>query len=370
MNLSAEVLVGDNRKRLQELPDASVQTVVTSPPYFGLRDYGTKTWIGGDDDCEHIKDANKTKKFGNQEFNKNRPSREATKLPGYYFESECGLCGAVQEDHQIGLEQTPQAFVEELCKVFDEIWRVLKDDGTLWVNLGDSYAQSGQGGGGSYGDERPGWTKSPRKAPEGLKPKDLIGIPWRFAFAMQDRGWYLRSDIIWHKPNPMPESVTDRPTKSHEYIFLLTKNPRYYYNHEAIREPVSESTVGRLQQDIANQAGSERANGGKKENGNLKAVGDIELGRNKRSVWSVGSSRYKEAHFATYPPELITPCILAGTKEGDLVLDPFSGSGTTGEVALQHGRHYIGLELNPDYTELSRKRLTDAVGMFGDVTIR
>ena len=322
MNLSAEVLVGDNRKRLQELPDASVQTVVTSPPYFGLRDYG--------------------------------------------------------HDDQIGLEQTPQAFVEELCRVFDEIWRVLKDDGTLWVNLGDSYAafrdskatpdtlRSGEGTAvGQAANRNPANLRA-----AGLKHKDLIGIPWRFALAMQDRGWYLRSDIIWHKPNPMPESVTDRPTKSHEYIFLLTKNLRYYYDYQAIREPVSESTVGRLQQDIANQAGSERANGGKKENGNLKAVGDIELGRNKRSVWSVGTSRYKEAHFATYPPELITPCILAGTKEGDLVLDPFSGSGTTGEVALQHGRNYIGLELNPDYAELSRKRLTEAVGMFGDVTIR
>ena len=322
MNLSAEVLVGDNRKRLQELPDKSVQTVVTSPPYFGLRDYG--------------------------------------------------------HDDQIGLEQTPQAFVEELCKVFDAIWRVLKDDGTLWVNLGDSYAafrdskatpdtlRSGEGTAvGQAANRNPANLRA-----AGLKHKDLIGIPWRFAFAMQDRGWYLRSDIIWHKPNPMPESVTDRPTKSHEYIFLLTKNPRYYYDYQAIREPLSESTVGRLQQDIANQAGSERANGGKKENGNLKAVGDIELGRNKRSVWSVATSRYKEAHFATYPSELITPCILAGTKEGDTVLDPFSGSGTTGEVALQHGRHYIGLELNAEYAELSRKRLSEAVGMFGDVTIR
>ena len=367
MNLSAEVLVGDNRKRLQELPDASVQTVVTSPPYFGLRDYGTKTWIGGDDNCEHIKDANKTKKFGNEEFNKNRPSREATKLPGYYFESECGLCGAVQEDQQIGLEQTPHAFVEELCKVFDEIWRVLKDDGTVWVNLGDSYAQSGQGGGGSYGDERPGWTQSPRKAPEGLKPKDLIGIPWRFAFAMQDRGWYLRQDIIWAKPNPMPESVTDRCTKSHEYIFLMTKKPRYYFDNEPIREPVKESNAGFVQVRARTAQG---ALGGENQH-NMERLDYSEIkGANKRSVWTVNTKPYKEAHFATYPPELITPCILAGTKEGDLVLDPFSGSGTTGEVALQHGRNYIGLELNPEYAELSRKRLSEAVGMFGDVTIR
>ena len=310
MNLSAEVLVGDNRKRLKELPDASVQTVVTSPPYFGLRDYG--------------------------------------------------------HDDQIGLEQTPQAFVEELCKVFDEVWRVLKDDGTLWVNLGDSYAQSGQGGGGSYADERPGWTKSPRKAPEGLKPKDLIGIPWRFAFAMQDKGWYLRSDIIWHKPNPMPESVTDRPTKSHEYIFLLTKNPRYYYDHEAIKEDAIWSEEKRAGLGRLNYSGKRQ---GAEGTGQEAFVAIVDK-RNKRSVWTVNTKPYKEAHFATYPPELITPCILAGTKEGDTVLDPFSGSGTTGEVALQHGRNYIGLELNAEYAELSRKRLSEAVGMFGNVTIR
>lgn len=364
MNLTAEVIVGDNRQMLKTLPDCSVQTVVTSPPYFGLRDYGTKTWVGGDESCEHIKDPNKTKKFGNEEFNKNRPSREATKLPGYYFESECGHCGAVQEDYQIGLEQTPQAFVEELCKVFDEIWRVLKDDGTVWVNLGDSYAQSGQGGGGSYADERPGWTKLPRKAPEGLKPKDLIGIPWRFAFAMQERGWYLRSDIIWHKPNPMPESVTDRPTKSHEYIFLLTKSPKYFYDHEAIKEEAVTELAERNREsyDVGFPGGARFSAGTRVYGADGK--------RNKRDVWSVNVKPYKEAHFATYPPELIEPCILAGSQEGDIVLDPFSGSGTTGEVALQHGRHYIGLELNPEYAKLSEKRLTDAVGMFGDVVIR
>lgn len=366
MNLSATVLVGDNRETLKTLPDKSVQTVVTSPPYFGLRDYGTKTWVGGDESCEHIKDSHKTKKFGNPEFNKNRPSREATKLPGYYFELECGHCGAVQEDYQIGLENTPQAFVEELCKVFDEVWRVLKDDGTIWVNLGDSYAQSGQGGGGSYETERPGWTKRGRKAPEGLKPKDLIGIPWRFAFAMQDRGWYLRSDIIWHKPNPMPESVTDRPTKSHEYIFLLTKNPKYYYDHEAIKEDSIwandlRAGAGRLAYDGKRQ--------GEKGTGQESFV-TITDKRNKRSVWTVNTKPYKDAHFATYPPELITPCILAGSKEGDLVLDPFSGSGTTGEVALKNGRNYIGLELSPDYASISEKRLSDAVGMFGCVVIQ
>ena len=316
MNLTAEVLVGDNRKRLQELPDKSIQTVVTSPPYFGLRDYG--------------------------------------------------------HDDQIGLEQTPQAFVEELCKVFDEIWRVLKDDGTVWVNLGDSYAafrdskatpdtlRTGDGTAvGQAANRNPANLRA-----AGLKHKDLIGIPWRFALAMQDRGWYLRSDIIWHKPNPMPESVTDRPTKSHEYIFLLTKSPKYYYDHEAIKEE------GVIPAGTLAAKGSAERSSIDKVNSRPPEYKLYDGMRNKRSVWTVNTKPYKEAHFATYPPDLIEPCILAGSKEGDIVLDPFSGSGTTGEVALQHGRHYIGLELNPEYAELSRKRLTDAVGMFGDVTIR
>lgn len=320
MNLEAKVIVGDNRETLKALLDQSVQTVVTSPPYFGLRDYG--------------------------------------------------------ETEQIGLESTPKEFIEQLSLVFDEVWRVLKDDGTLWVNLGDSYAGSGKGSPGNFGKHAPSGEarhlehKHSGIVPEGLKPKDLIGIPWKFAFAMQDRGWYLRQDIIWAKPNPMPESVTDRCTKSHEYIFLLTKSPRYYYDNESIKEPVSEATIQRLNQNTENQVGSDRAHAGIKSNGNLKAVGEIESGRNKRDVWNVAVKSYKEAHFATYPPELITPCILAGSKEGDTVLDPFSGSGTTGEVALQHGRNYIGLELNPDYAKLSEKRLTQAVGMFGQVSVQ
>ena len=374
MNLSAQVIVGDNRETLKGLADKSVQTVVTSPPYFGLRDYGTKTWVGGDESCEHIKDSHKTKKFGNPEFNKNRPSREATKLPGYYFELECGHCGALQEDYQIGLENTPQAFVEELCKVFDEVWRVLKDDGTLWVNLGDSYS--------SFRDSKAvpdslrngdgtAVSKAANRNPEmlrasGLKHKDLIGIPWRFAFAMQERGWYLRQDIIWAKPNPMPESVTDRCTKSHEYIFLMTKSAKYFYDNEAIKEDSiwasdPRAGQGRLEYDGKRQG---------QEGTGQEAFVTITDKKNKRDVWNVAVKSYKEAHFATYPPELITPCILAGSKENDIVLDPFSGSGTTGEVALQHGRNYIGLELNPEYAKLSEKRLTQAVGMFGQVSVK
>lgn len=317
MKLTAKVLVGDNRHTIKKLPENSVQTVVTSPPYFGLRDYG--------------------------------------------------------HEEQIGLEQTPQAFVEELCKVFDEIWRVLKEDGTVWVNLGDSYASfrdsksvpdSLRAGDGTAVGKAANRNPANLKA-AGLKHKDLIGIPWRFALAMQDRGWYLRSDIIWNKPNPMPESVADRPTKSHEYIFLLTKSPKYYYDHEAIKEDSiwandSRAGAGRLSYEGKRQG---------VEGTGQEAFVTITDKRNKRSVWTVNTKPYKEAHFATYPPELITPCILAGSKEGDIVLDPFSGSGTTGEVALQHSRNYIGLELNLDYAKLSERRLNEAVGMFGNVTI-
>jgi DNA modification methylase len=307
--VEARILVGDAITRLRELSDCSVKTCVTSPPYWGLRDYGN--------------------------------------------------------EGQLGLEPTPQEFVENLCKVFDEVWRVLADDGTLWVNLGDTYAD-----------------------------KSLAGIPWRFAFAMQDRGWYLRQDIIWAKPNPMPESVTDRCTKSHEYIFLLTKNPRYFFDNEAIREPLAESSLIRVAQDVHNQVGSVRAHGGAKTNGNMKAVlrggygrkgipGQVdhqgpsfddkqypdELTRNKRSVWNVGVASFKDAHFAVYPPNLIRPCVLAGSAEGDTVLDPFSGSGTTGEVALTHGRNYVGVELNTEYAALSEKRITNAIGMLGEVRV-
>ncbi len=323
MNLSAEVFVGDNRETLKKLPDQSVQTVVTSPPYFGLRDYGM--------------------------------------------------------DDQIGLEQSPQAFVEELCKVFDEIWRVLKEDGTVWVNIGDSYAGSGKGPAGNLakgtaaGEARHLQNKHSGIVPDGLKSKDLIGIPWRFAFAMQDRGWYLRSDIIWHKPNPMPESVTDRPTKSHEYIFLMTKSSKYYYDHKAILEPVSEVSLKRAEYGWDSDRPSTKNNSMGGGGIHVEQMGTRFVnpeGRNKRTVWTITTKGYAEAHFATYPPDLILPCVLAGSKEGDIVLDPFSGSGTTGEVALQNNRNYIGLELNPEYAAISERRLTQAIGMFGDVIIK
>jgi DNA modification methylase len=327
--LSARIMVGDAVARLRELSDGSVRTCVTSPPYWGLRDYGS--------------------------------------------------------EGQLGLESTPQAFVENLCQVFDEVRRVLADDGTLWVNLGDSYANAGgktqpqrdsNGGvGGSPGTRNQPYSNAsggferPKTIVGAIKPKDLVGIPWRFAFAMQDRGWYLRQDIIWAKPNPMPESVTDRCTKAHEYVFLLTKNPRYYFDNDAIKEPLANGSLARLKQDLDSQGGSDRAHAGRKSNGPMKAFGDVESGRNRRSVWTVNTKGYKEAHFAVYPPELITPCVLAGSAPGDTVLDPFSGSGTTGEVALTHGRNYVGVELNPEYAALSEKRITNAIGMLGEVRV-
>lgn len=333
--MTGRCIVGDNRVVLPTLEDGSVQTCVTSPPYFWLRDYG--------------------------------------------------------HDGQIGLESTPDAYVAELVKVFREVRRVLRDDGTLWLNLGDSYSH---GGCGSRDPER--WPKQScndhmakhAKAHTGLKPKDLIGVPWRVAFALQADGWYLRSDIIWSKPNPMPESVTDRPTKSHEYIFLLSKSERYYYDAAAIAEPLAYGSVERLSQpNIEEQAGSDRVPG--KTNGAMKAVyresytnkstkdyaaggaqgasatksrivdrilaGEI-VTRNKRSVWTVTTKPFRGAHFATFPPDLIEPCILAGSKPGDTVLDPFGGSGTTGKVAESLGRKWLLIEVNPAYEKLSHDR--------------
>ena len=300
---------------LSSLEEKSVNTCVTSPPYWGLRDYGT--------------------------------------------------------DDQLGLEETPEKFVENLVNVFREVRRVLRDDGTVWLNLGDSYAgpkgnNRGEGaGGGQERGELLGFDNIKTKVPKGLKQKDLVGIPWRVAFALQADGWYLRQDIIWHKPNPMPESVTDRCTKAHEYIFLLSKSAKYYYDYEAIKEDSTESSKDRLKQNIKNQKGSSRVPG--KTNGAMNAVGSEK--RNKRSVWSVVTQPYSEAHFATYPPELIKPCILAGCPEGGTVLDPFGGSGTTAQVASNLNRNAILCELNPEYVEIAKGRLHDSLGMFLDMTV-
>lgn len=367
MKVNAKVYVGDNRISLKSLADKSIQTVVTSPPYWGLRDYGTANWVGGDQECSHRRESKKSDKTitGHKNFT------EMLGVGDAIYKSLCPRCGAIREDEQIGLEESPREFVEQLCLVFDEIWRVLSDDGTLWINIGDSYAGSGKGPAGNLSkDTEAGEARHLEKrhsaiVPDGLKPKDLVGIPWRLAFALQERGWYLRQDIIWAKPNPMPESVTDRCTKSHEYIFLLSKSPRYYYDNEAIKEDSIWSEdkrqgKGRLTYDGKRQG---------EEGQGQEAFVAITEKRNKRDVWTVATRSYREAHFATYPTELIEPCILAGSKEGDTVLDPFSGSGTTGEVALKYGRNYIGLELNPEYAKLSEKRITDSIGMFGEVEI-
>jgi DNA modification methylase len=307
--INADVLAG-----LAELPDESVHCVVTSPPYWGLRNYGV--------------------------------------------------------DGQIGLEATPEIFVARMVDVFREVRRVLRKDGTCWVNLGDSYASSGgpgwQGKNGQRADRRfTAPSLKPEASKHGHKPKDLIGIPWRVAFALQADGWWLRSDIIWSKPNPMPESVTDRPTKAHEYVFLLTKSERYFYDAEAIAEPVAPSSVERLmQRAIAAQIGSARVPG--KTNGNMKAVGGLEM-RNRRTVWTVATQPFSEAHFATFPPELPEICIKAGCPAGGTVLDPFSGAGTTALVADRLQRNAIGIELNPEYAAMSQRRLDRDRGGLLDV---
>ena len=324
-----EIRVGNNLDLLKEMPDQSVNCVVTSPPYWGLRDYGTGEWEGGDENCDHVANPNATKKFGNEEFNKNCPAREMTKTKGYY-EDVCPKCGAVRTDNQLGQEDTPEEFAENLVELFREIRRVLKDDGTVWLNIGDTY---------------------------GYPPKNLVGIPWRVAFALQDDGWILRQDIIWSKPNPMPESVKDRCTKAHEYIFLFAKNKKYYFDNKSIQE------------DARNWGTRDRTNG-KYTSGHAPILGGNHAGlvgkeweenpkKNKRSVWTISTKPFKGAHFAVYPIKLIEPCILAGCPKDGVVLDPFSGSGTTGIVAINNGRNYIGLELNPEYAEMSLERIKD-----------
>lgn len=263
---------------------------------------------------------------------------------------------------EMGLEPTPDEFVAALVEVFREVRRVLADDGTVWLNLGDSYAQAGgrgEQGGSSQRKGRANVQAQERRAtstrpPEGLKPKDLIGIPWRVAFALQADGWYLRQDIIWNKPNPMPESVTDRCTKAHEYIFLLSKGPRYYFDADAIKEPAV--TAG-----APHKAGrkNDASRNDHSTTGTVRGDGEF---RNRRDVWTVSTKPYREAHFATFPPDLIEPCILAGAPVGGMVLDPFGGAGTTGLVAERHGRHSVLTELNPAYAALAAERIgTEAV---------
>lgn len=369
------LLTGDCRSILPTLPAQSVHCCVTSPPYFGLRDYGTATWEGGDAECDHLEmpcgmSAKNT--LGPNGF---LPDTNAANVGrALQFRHKCQKCGATRIDSQIGLEPSPQAYVEQLVAVFREVRRVLRDDGTLWLNLGDSYA-----GGGNYrgissestltekqrsnrGATGVSQVLGARGKDTGLKDKDLIGIPWRVALALQADGWYLRQDIIWAKPNPMPESVTDRCTKAHEYIFLLSKNARYYYDADAIAE------------DATKPVGSNGNFGNKDSAARLVSnlTGNMKPGaqyltketRNKRSVWEIATQPYSEAHFATFPPALIEPCILAGCPKDGTVLDPFSGAGTTGLVADRLNRNALLIELNPQYSAMGQTRIHDDAPLF------
>jgi len=319
----AKILVGDCRARLEEIENGAVQTCITSPPYFGLRDYGN--------------------------------------------------------DAQIGMEMSPKEYLKELVSVFGEVWRVLADDGTLWLNLGDSYAGSGRGPVGTnsiQGSNQGSLTGNIRNRSGvdwGSRNKELMGVPWRMAFALQDEGWYLRQDIIWAKPNPMPESVTDRCTKSHEYLFLLSKSARYYYDHEAIKEESTKESVERARRGssetmkLVNGAPGRTAHGMNKPRAH-DAERIVDETRNKRDVWTIPTEGFTGAHFAVMPTELVKPCVLAGSREGDTVLDPFAGSGTVGVVALRHQRDFIGVELNPEYAEMARARIKNDGPLLNEVS--
>jgi DNA modification methylase len=340
---------GDCRETMRKWAAAGIkaQTCVTSPPYYGLRDYGTGKWVGGDENCSHKRDSKYSDKTITGHANKDLTVGDAI------YKSVCPKCGAVREDKQLGLEETPEEYIKSMVEVFRCVWDVLEDDGTLWVNIGDSYAGSG-GAGNQFGQLEKGLAKYKQGGkPQdfGCKPKDLIGIPWMLAFALRADGWYLRQDIIWHKPNPMPESVQDRCTKAHEYIFLFSKKQHYHFDHEAIKEE-GVIPVGTL----AAKGSAERQNQ-KGVNARPPEYKEYDGQRNKRSVWTVTTKPYEGAHFAVFPTDLIEPCILAGAPVGGVVLDPFMGSGTTAQVAQDLGRKYLGCELNPAYKQLQNKRL-------------
>ena len=356
--MTGRILIGDCRETLRTLPDQSVHCVVTSPPYFGLRDYGTGEWVGGDPSCEHG-----VKRWEGDKQTQGAQSGHAS-ASDRLSRSLCS-CGAKRQDSQIGLEPTPDEFVVAMVEVFREVRRVLRDDGTLFLNLGDSYAANRTykveqtKGGPKHGVAQAVEGRGQRASDYGLKAKDLIGIPWMVAFALRADGWYLRQDIIWAKPNPMPESVRDRCTKAHEYVFMLTKSPRYYYDHEAVKEPAVSTSIAKF---ADNSPDKQRGHGRRHAGFNGRYADRLaEDGppttRNRRSVWTVGTKPFAEAHFATYPPDLIEPCVLAGCPVGGTVLDPFFGAGTTGLVAERHGRNWIGCELNPAYAEIAERRI-------------
>lgn len=322
---TAVIHVGDALTVLRTLPDASVHCCVTSPPYWGLRDYG----VAG----------------------------------------------------QLGLETTPREFVAAMVAVFDEVRRVLREDGVLWLNLGDCYTPVNRGENAKPRRDYPAHMQAAHMHADlttrreviegvkrdGLKQKDLVGIPWRVAFALQEAGWWLRSDCIWHKPNPMPESVQDRPTKAHEYVFLLTKSARYFYNAEAVRVPASQASESRYGYDFGIKDGAGDAVNDRRTvpNGRREFDGKANL----RTVWSISTQTFRGAHFATFPEAIVETCVAAGCPDGGTVLDPFAGSGTTGVVAVRRGRSFVGIELNPTYAAMARKRITSEAPLFAQARL-
>lgn len=430
----------DSLEVLKSMGDGIVQCIVTSPPYWGLRDYGTAEWEGGSVDCEHKGPpaASESSLLGSGPGKRSKV-REEGFVP---FRSICGKCGAARIDKQLGLEETPEEYIDKMVQIFREVRRVMRDDATLWLNMGDCYAGSNasQGGDGSTGGlSRDGRAESTRlaghkrlqerliaqkiqtKMAPGLKPKDLVGMPWRLAFALQADGWYLRSDIIWSKPNPMPESCTDRPTKAHEYVFLMTKQAKYYYDADAVREKQKEWREGHnVSHDVDYYQEEDKG----VHRWVPKEYHYNPMGRNRRTVWTIPTQPYSEAHFATFPTKLVIPCIKAGTSEkgncsvcgkpwlrvvecdyeygGErkthekyngknagfgtnpgmgrararantrgwqpsctcnadivkpIVCDPFMGSGTVAEVCERYGRAWIGIELSQEYCDIARKRI-------------
>ena len=358
--MNYEIKQGDCLEVLKTLPSESVNCCITSPPYWGLRDYGTGEWIGGDPTCSHKRDSKQSEltQTGHRNL-------EGAVGDGIY-KDKCKRCGAERKDRQIGLELTPESYVQKMVDVFREVRRVLRGDGTLWLNLGDTYsAQRWTKKGETTTPAQPmngmsdTWRAIAPTKESGLPDKNLVGIPWRVAFALQADGWYLRQDIIWHKPNPMPESVTDRCTKAHEYIFLMSKNPNYYFDNKVISENAiskqGKGAIGRGQQSYAVASGK----GMSPQQDHSGWMGGDGNTRNKRSVWSVTVKPYKEAHFATFSKELIEPCVLAGCPKDGTILDPFGGSGTTAEVAIENGRNALLIELNPEYIELAKTRISN-----------
>ncbi len=363
--ISMSIIQGDALKVLKTLEEKSIDCVITSPPYWGLRDYGTARWEGGDKKCKHIVGEIRTGLGMSVLGAKYRGGgHKASKSKPLTAKNVCPKCDAKRIDAQLGLEETPEEYVEKMVEVFREVRQVLKKEGTCWLNLGDSYAGSGKGGS-EYKDKKTNWKQGTNigSHTKGIgayrdtvvKPKDLVGIPWRVALALQADGWYLRQDIIWAKPNPMPESVTDRCTKSHEYIFLLTKSPKYYFDNEAIKEEAIYKEEKRAGLGRIHYRGKRE---GQKGTGQENFV-SIKDKRNKRSVWTITTKPFKEAHFATFPEDLIVPMIKAGCPKGGVVLDPFMGAGTTAIVAEKLGRKWSGIELNPEYIKLAERRIKE-----------